>query len=491
MQETGGRSPIPVPIGPPVSPAPSGTRGLRPVIDRWAGRAVDLVWDERFHHGPRPVPLLQRWAQILFAAAGGFRQHSCSLRAAALSNTTLLSIVPILTVSLSVLTALGYTQDFALDIVDQLASKDAEPLAEWVLGFVDKARERQLGGVGAGALFLISISLVATIEGAMNSIWDVGKGRSYLRRATNYAGLLVLVPLGFAVVTYLTTVLIKPAQDAVSHNAVGVLIDFNQEFFLKLFRFGVVWFIFTFIYMFVPNTQVRRNAAAMGGLAGAALWQIAAVLYFYYSRKFTSPRYNQVYGAFAVVLISLVWVYISWCVLLFGAEISCASQNLIDRRRERRPLAETSEQKETLALRLAVLLSRPMLRPLGEPFVPVTIDMLSDELNVSTRSIRKMLGLFCREGLASRIEGESTYTLSRSPHALQAYDVLRLARQGTLRREEGAAGGLLDGAESAIRRALGGRGLSELAALPLDQIRTFHLEGEFTAAESRKSQSLA
>lgn len=450
-----------------------------PLAVRWRRvrqRTLDLVWDERLHDAPRPVSFTQRWVQILAAAVAGFREHRCSLRAAALSNTTLLSLVPLMTVSLSVLTAMGYTEDFALKIIDQMAGEDVESVAEWVMGFVEKARERQLGGIGAAALFLISIALVSTIEGAMNSTWDVEKGRSYFRRATNYAGLLVLVPLGFAVVTYLTTALLNPRQMP-ANNAVSVLFDFNRDFFLSLFRFGVVWFVFAFIYIFVPNTRVKRNAAVTGGFVAAGLWQIAAVVYFYFSQKFTSPRYNQIYGTFAVVLISLVWIYISWCVLLFGAEISCASQYLIDRRRERRPGASTPEQKETLALRLAVLLARPMLRPAGETWTAPTVNDLSDELNVSTRAIRNMLNLFCREGVATRLEDETRYTLCRSPHTLRIYDVLRLVRHGTLNRAETTGSGALDAAEATLRRNLTDKGVSEWVSLPLEEIRTFHLSG--------------
>lgn len=487
MDEQEKTSPVPVPV------EPSHPEEKREAV-RWRARGrllrqqlLDRVWDERYHDAPRPVSFTQRWVQILIAAVSGFREHRCSLRASALSNTTLLSLVPLMTVSLSVLTAMGYTEDFALRIIDQMAGKDVESVAEWVMGFVEKARERQLGGIGAGALFLISIAMVSTIEGAMNSTWGVEKGRSWFRRATHYAGLLVLVPLGFAVVTYLTTALLNPAR-SLSSNPVSVLFDFNRDFFLSLFRFGVVWFVFAFIYIFVPNTRVQRNAAVVGGFVAAGLWQIAAVIYFYYSQRFTSPRYNQIYGTFAVVLISLVWIYISWCVLLFGAEICCASQNLIDRRRERRPGASTPEQKETLALRLAVLLARPMLRPAGEAWVAPSINDLSDELNVSTRAIRKMLALFCREGVATRVGDDACFTLCRSPQSLRIYDVLRLVRHGTLSRAEPPGSGALDATESILRRNLGDSGVSEWVARPLEEVRTFYLSGD-AASPDRGAQS--
>lgn len=480
-------SPVPVPVDSSRPPAGDEPFPLRARWRRVHRRTLDLVWDERFHRAPRPVSFTQRWVQILIAAVSGFREHRCSLRAAALSNTTLLSLVPLMTVSLSVLTAMGYTEDFALKIIDQMAGEDVESVAEWVMGFVEKARERQLGGIGAAALFLISIAMVSTIEGAMNSTWGVEKGRSWFRRATNYAGLLVLVPLGFAVVTYLTTALLNPGPN-ISTNPVSVLFDFNRDFFLSLFRFGVVWFVFAFIYIFVPNTLVKRNAAVAGGFVAAGLWQVAAVTYFYYSQRFTSPRYNQIYGTFAVVLISLVWIYISWCVLLFGAEISCASQHLIDRRRERRPGAPTPEQKETLALRLAVLLARPMLRPAGERWMAPSVNDLSDELNVSTRAIRKMLALFCREGVAARVEEDARFTLCRSPHSLRIYDILRLVRHGTLSRAEPRGTGALDATESTLRRHLSDKAISEWTSLSLDEIRTFHLSDSPPAAD-RKGES--
>lgn len=487
MDDQGKTSPVPVPVE---SSRPGESQQHFPLRARWRllhQQMLDRVWDERYHDAPRPVSFAQRWVQILIAAVSGFREHRCSLRASALSNTTLLSLVPLMTVSLSVLTAMGYTEDFALKIIDQMAGEDVESMAEWVMGFVEKARERQLGGIGAAALFLISIAMVSTIEGAMNATWGVEKGRSWFRRATNYAGLLVLVPLGFAVVTYLTTALLNPAR-SISSNPVSVLFDFNRDFFLSLFRFGVVWFVFAFIYIFVPNTLVKRNAAVAGGFVAAGLWQVAAVIYFYFSQRFTSPRYNQIYGTFAVVLISLVWIYISWCVLLFGAEICSASQNLIDRRRERRPGASTPEQKETLALRLAVLLARPMMRPTGETWIAPSINDLSDELNVSTRAIRRMLILFCREGVATRVAEDTRFSLCRSPHSLKIYDILRLVRHGTLGLAQPHRSGALDGAESTIRRNLADVHISEWVPLPLDEIRTFHLSGD-AASPARDAQS--
>jgi membrane protein len=226
---------------------------------------------------------------------------------------------------------------------------------------------------------------------------------------------------------------------------------------------------FFFLYLFMPNTRVRPRSALGGGLVGAAAFQLTQYGLILFQSRLT--RYNTIYGAFGAVLVLLLWVYLSWCIFLWGAEISSAHQNLRNWRRQRRAWRGTPAERETLALRLAALLAAPMLDPAGRPRLDEA--GLADALRLPLAPVSEMAELFRQAGLLIQSADDGGCLLARAPEGVSVLDVLRLARTGRLAPAGG--GGPLAEEAGRLRSPLAGRPVSGLAGLPLEEIQTLPL----------------
>lgn len=533
------------------SPRPEG------LTARIAQSLEDRIWVEQHESARGLEGFFWRWVQIFDVAARGFIRHSCTLRSSALTYATVLSFVPLLAVAFSILKGQDIQHQVAKLIMDSFFAGSEEAVREAidkVVSFIDNTQTIQLGTLGGIALVLIGLSVLINIERALNSIWEIRRGRSMYQRAMGYAALVFFVPILLASGATVTALLGASQSDqekAVSVEATGepggdddqaspqanasveppepvsqaaseleieneaqpppvvesevpsggedagatskgvliqVVVDLLNNVLLRpllaLLPYMAIWLVFFWIYHNVPNTQVRWRSSLIAGLIGGTIWQLAQASYIQYSIHFAGNRYNLIYGTFAWPLILLVWIYLSWFVLLFGAEISCAHQNLDDRRRRKRIWHGTPAEKETLGLRLATMLARPMLSSLGQPFEPMTVDQLADRLRLSPQPIEETLELFNRAGLVARSDKDGGYIFCRSPHEIGVRDILHLLRHGTFTgtlegsglNESDALPGVLDDAGAKLKEALDRRSLTDLAALPLERVRTFTLD---------------
>lgn len=381
-----------------------------------------------------------------------------------------------LAVAFSVLKGLGYREKMEKELLERFAAGSGSSVEEAVSKlseFVERTSAVNLGGIGALGLVLISISLFATVEQALNNIWGIDRGRSITRRAADFVSLLVFGPLLLVAGTYVTTKLQSPPEFRYAEVLQGWVQRLILGPFLSLVPYLAIWAIFIFMYSFIPNTRVRQTSALAGGLFAGTLWQLAQAAYIQYTVRFNATSYNVIYGSFSWALILLVWIYVSWIVLLLGAEISCAHQNLADRRRRRRIWGGTPAEHETLALRLAAILARGMSAPLGGTSQGLTVETAADELGLSPAPVKKALDLFESAGLAAREAEGDGYMLCRSPESVPLSGLLRLIRTGSIDSADSGGATPLDEASASLSRTLGEKKLSDLAGTPVDQIRTF------------------
>ncbi len=248
-----------------------------------------------------------------------------TLRAMGLVYTTLLSLVPLLAVGFSVLKAFGVQnvlEPFLLDLLVPLGPTASE-LAQRIVGFVSNMRVGVLGFLGMALLIYTVIALLQKIEEAFNVIWRVSNPRGILQRFSDYLSVILVGPVLVVSALGLTTSLLSASlvQRLIAIGPVGAIVNVAG----KIVPYLLVCAAFAFVYLFVPNTKVRPGPAAIGALAGGVLWQ--TVGWGFASFIVSSTRYGAVYSGFAVLVLFMIWLYLSWVILLVGAEIAFYRQN--------------------------------------------------------------------------------------------------------------------------------------------------------------------
>ena len=243
-----------------------------------------------------------------------------TLRAMSLVYTTLLSIVPLLALSFSVLKAFGVHNQIQPLLVNLLAplGEQSASVAQQIGAFIEHMNVGVLGALGLALLLYTSISLLQKIEESLNYIWHVSQHRRLGERFSRYLSVLLVGPiLVFAALGVTGAVLESEALSQLL--SVGAL-DQTATFMGEITPYLLVIAAFTFVYLLLPNARVRLGAALIGGVVGGIVWQTAGWLFAVFVSS--SGQYAAIYSSFAILVLFMIWLYVSWLVLLFGASVA-------------------------------------------------------------------------------------------------------------------------------------------------------------------------
>lgn len=309
-----------------------------------------------------PWTWLYKTGRSLYALVRDVISGQLTLHAMSLVYTTLLSIVPLLALSFSVLKALGVHQR-----MEPLLYQFFEPMgpqglevANNILGFVDNMKVGVLGSVGLALLVYTVVSLIQKVERSFNMIWRVPEMRSITQRFSNYLSVIMVGPLLMVSAIGVTASVFSSdlAQRFIAMEPFGLLIVQATRFT----PFFLVVAAFTFVYVFIPNTRVKFRYALIAGVVAGVSWQAAGMLFASFVAG--SARYAAIYSGFAVGVILLIWTYLSWMILLLGANLSFYMQNpgSIAKHRD---VQLSPELQESVGLALVWMVVKPFSR--GEP----------------------------------------------------------------------------------------------------------------------------
>lgn len=243
-----------------------------------------------------------------------------TLWAMSLVYTTLLSMVPLLAVSVSVLKAFGVhnqVEPLLRNLLAPLGDQGRE-ISGRIVGFIENMNVGVLGSVGLALLVYTVVSMMQKIEESFNSIWRITELRNMGERFSRYLSALLVGPLLiFSALGITATVLNSDvAQAILSVEPLGTLYLTVS----RLTPYLLVIAAFTFFYRFVPNTRVRLVPALVAGMIAGALWQTAGWAFALFVAS--STQYSAIYSSFAVLILFLIWLYASWLILLFGVDVS-------------------------------------------------------------------------------------------------------------------------------------------------------------------------
>jgi len=347
------------------------------------------------------------------------------LYAMSLVYTTLLSIVPVLAVSFSVLKAFGVHNQLEPLLLSVLAplGESASQITANVIGFVDNIKVGVLGALGTGLLVYTVISLMQKIESAFNRIWHVTDHRSFSRRFSDYLSVILIGPvLVFAALGITGSVMSSDLmQWVVAHEPAKTVV----EIVARLVPYVLVIAAFTFVYKLVPYTRVSMGAALVGGVVAGVLWESAGLVFASFIAS--STKYTAIYSGFAILIVAMIWLYLSWLILLIGASIAFYYQHpehvVLD---ESRPVL-SGAARERAALLVMMLIGRSHLGSDGVK--PVTVDSLVEAMRLPGNELQELLDALHDARLLARTDDDPPGWLpARSIEKIPVKVVLDAAR---------------------------------------------------------------
>ena len=301
--------------------------------------------------------LLRFMVRLILITAAEFSNNALSLRAAALTYTVLLSLVPILAMSTALMKGLGGDDQLrraAYSYIETLTDINGEaPARSQLKGtdtpdktldrqkggnltdhlrsavdqlflYVDQTNFTTLGSIGVAGILLSVILVLSFIEEAMNVIWKAPGSRSLLRKVADYLTLLVLLPVSINFAFAASALLQSPALVS----KIDILIPFAwlQTLLLKAMPPAIIALSFYALYVFFPNTKVKALPALFGAGLAALLWTLVQDIYI--TLQIGVANYNAIYGSFATLPLFLLWIYLGWLFILIGAQAAYACQNV-------------------------------------------------------------------------------------------------------------------------------------------------------------------
>lgn len=354
-----------------------------------------------------------------------------TLRAMGLVYTTLLSLVPFIAISFSVLKGFGVQnqiEPMLMNFLAPLGDKGVE-ITERIIGFVNNMKVGVLGSVGLVLLIYTSVSLLQKIERSFNYTWRVSEGRSVIQRFSQYLSVILIGPVlvftALGITASITSYLLM--QSLMQIQAVGVIF----EAITRTIPYLLVIVAFTFVYMLIPNTKVYFKSALVGGLVAGVLWESAG--WVFASFVVNSTKYMAVYTVFASLIIFMIWLYVSWLILLIGCSISFYYQNPEQRRLQARVAHLSNRTKEKLAIAIMVLVGTLFYQKQA----PYNARKLAGRLGIGSQSCDKVIHDLVEAKLLLK-------TADEPPGLIPAYALERMLVKDAVNavRASGETGGL-------------------------------------------------
>jgi len=393
-------------------------------ISDWITRSNRFIWDS-------DASALNRWGMrgiaILRVAyltiRDVFFDSQLTLRAMSLVYTTLLSLVPLLAVSVSVLKGFGAHHQLELALRNfllPLGDRGTE-ITNTIVKFVEGINSGLLGSVGMAMLLYTVISLMKKIEAAFNFTWHVTEDRSFARRFSDYLSVVLIGPvlvfsaMGLTATVTQSQIFLLLAASPV----IGLFISLLS----RLVPYLLIILAFTLIYIYIPNTRVKFRSAFVGAAVAGVLWETVGWLF---ASFVSSANYTAIYSAFATLFFFMIWLYISWTILLTGASIAFYYQNPEFRARQRRQFSLSNRMKEklTLAIMTRVATSYYQRKP------ALSLHDLAQQLNVASDLIHPIVNNLISWQLLTRTDAEPAGLIpAQAPESMPVIDILRAVRE--------------------------------------------------------------
>lgn len=366
-----------------------------------------------------------RWAlrqyKLLYYTARGVIEHDTLTRSASLTFYTLMSIVPLAALIFAVMKGFGMAEHLTRELHHALPQ--FPEFINYIVGFANNALARTRGGLLATfsvlALFWAVMKVFSSIEAAFNNIWEVKSSRGFARQFSDYIAVVVIVPVLWI------------SSNAVAHY-LHQWLGINDSTFYHIWSNGVslvlIWVMFTFVYMVLPNTKVRFTSALTASLVCGTAFLVFQWAYVYLQSAMSS--YNAIYGSFAALPLFLIWLQTSWQIVLFGGELAFAYQNISKFEQERESLRISHDNRRKVMLATMLVITRSFSSEQG----PVSSEQIGHQLKLPIRIVRDVIFELEQAGLILQTKGNEDdkvayYVPAKDVHCLTLYDAITTIEQ--------------------------------------------------------------
>ncbi|HVN83252.1 MAG TPA: YhjD/YihY/BrkB family envelope integrity protein [Candidatus Binatia bacterium] len=378
-----------------------------------------------------------------------FYADECLLHASALTYTSLLSLVPILALMFAVLKGLGVQRRLEPLLLSQLSL--SPDVTQSVLTYIDRTNVGTLGALGAVALIGTVLSVLGSIERSFNHIWRVHHGRTWWRKATDYVSTVLLTPFLLLAAVALTSSaqeqrLLRWLLEQQYIGPVALQLLSHAPIFFNIVAIGI-------LYGVMPNRRPHLPALAVGAVVAGCVWQV--VQREYVALQIGVARYNAIYGALAQLPVTLVWIYVSWAVVLAGAEMAAVCEFGVE-------ASGTGRFAPRSLIALHLLLDAADRFRIGGG--PVDAVAVARRLQLNTTLVAETAAQLRDAGLLAVIEGRhDAYILARDPSTIVLDDVVTLIDAAAIPPKcDARVRSVLETANTAGKAALRGRTLATM-----------------------------
>ena len=384
------------------------------------------VWAQDVYKMSRSRRILIFWVRMLHVVSVEVINGNLRLRALGLVYTSILSLVPLMAFAFAVLKGFGVQnklQPLLLNLFSALGPKGVEITGK-VIDFVNNVKAGVLGTLGLVMLLFTVVTLVRKVEEAFNVVWRVREPRGFVEGFGHYISVIMVGPLLLVTALGLTATVSSPTAVAhiTDYAPVGALLVACAKLLPYLFVIGA----FTFIYMFVPHTHVQLRAAFTGAVFAGILWELSG--WAFATLSVSSTRLTAIYSGFAILVMFMIWLYVSWTIVLVGSLVAFYAQNpeLVRHGLKRGEVG--GRTMERVALHIMYLIGRAY----EENHTPWSREQLARRLHLPTDIILDVLDRLRQRGLIMLISGKiRRYIPARDMGTIPLRDVILAVRQNS------------------------------------------------------------
>ncbi len=312
----------------------------------------DGIWNVRLEDINPFAAFFVKQLRIVLIVLKNYTKDNLQLQAAGLTFYTMLSVVPIIALAFAISKGFGFEKTLEEELTTAL--KGHEEVVEQIMTFASRMLENTKGGLlaGVGVVILLwtVMQLLSNVELSFNEIWQVGKGRTWLRKITDYFVIMLFAPILVILAGSMTVVISGQLENLVTGYDFLQTIGPFIHFLVRMIPYTLIWLLFTFVYMIMPNTKVSFKSALVAGIIAGTSFQLLEWVYINF--QVGVSRYNAIYGSFAALPLFMIWVNTSWLITLVGAEVAYANQYVTEIKNEIDGGKLSSSQRHIIALLL-------------------------------------------------------------------------------------------------------------------------------------------